>query len=412
MRRKRPSHARFDGITPTRIALLSVTAILFAVAPVLAQQQQPQQQQTMGDVLAFLLTNQSVQTGDFVKDRAAAQATSDTLSRALLATITTMPLASSSGGFTYQFNPVLGTLERRSSTFGPFFVERALGAGANRLALGLFAQYSRFDRLDGNDLRNNTYITTANKFRDESQPFDTDTLTLNMDMSTVGFSVRYGVANRLDVGAIIPFLSLSLDGQRVNTYRGTSVVQAVASATRMGIGDVAVQAKYQALGNAGSGLAVATDIRLPTGRSEDLLGAGRASVAMLVVGSVERGPFAVHMNGGYGFGGVSDELRFGAAAAIAASPHVTIDGEVLGRRLLDVGRITPVAFPHPTLVGVDTYRLLPEGGSSMPVFVAAGVKWNLVDEWVLDAHLLMPLASAGLTARLTPAIAIERSFGR
>jgi hypothetical protein len=395
--------------------LLAVLLLLLAAGPALAQQPavvQPTQQQSMRDVLSFLLTNQSVQTGDFVKDRAAAQATSDTVSRALLVDITTMPLASSSGGFTYQFNPVLGTLERRSSTFGPFFVERALGSGANRFTLGLFAQYSRFDRLDGNNLRDNTFVTTANKFGDESQPFDTDTLTLAMNMSTIGVSARYGVANRLDIGAIVPFVSLSLDGQRVNTYRGTSVVQAVASATRMGLGDVATQVKYQAVGNAGSGFAVAADIRLPTGRSEDLLGAGRASVAMLVIGSVESGRVALHMNGGYGSGGVSDELRFSAAAAVAATPHLTIDGEFLGRRLLDVGRVTPAAFPHPVLIGVDTYRLLPSGGTTMPVFLAAGLKWNLVDEWVLDAHVLMPVADAGLTARLTPAIAIERSFGR
>ncbi len=377
-----------------------------------AQQQTSQPQQTMNDVLSFLLTNQSVVTGDFVKDQAAANATRDTIARALMVDVATMPLGTSSGGFTYQFNPTLGTLQRRSSTFGPFFVERALGAGPNRFSLGLAMQYARFDTLDGNNLRNGQFVTTANQFRDESTPFDQDSLTLRLETSSVVMSARYGIGNKFDVGASVPFISLQLDGQRTNIYRGTSYVQAIASASRRGIGDVGVQAKYQALGNAGSGFAVAADVRLPTGRTEDWLGAGRTAIGMLVIGSFENGPVAVHANGGYSMGGISDELRFGGAVAFAATPRVTIDGEVFGRRLLDIGRITQVAFPHPTLIGVDTYRLLPVGGSTMPILSAAGVKWNLADTWVLDAHVLLPVSTDGLTARFTPEVALERSFGK
>jgi hypothetical protein len=279
------------------------------------------------------------------------------------------------------------------------------------LSFGLAVQYARFDTLDGNDLRNGQFVTTANQFRDEKTPFDVDALALRLETSSVVMSTRYGVTRRLDVGAIVPFVSLRLDGQRVNTYRGSSFVQAVASATRTGLGDVGVQAKHQALGNAASGFAIAGEVRLPTGRSEDLLGAGRAAVGALAIGSFESGPLAVHVNGGYSVGGISGEVRFAAAAAIAATPQLTFDGELLGRRLLDVGRITQVAFPHPTLVGVDTFRLLPSGEPIMPIMAATGVKWNIADTWVLDAHVLVPVASAGLTARVTPTIALERSFG-
>ncbi len=395
----------------TRLLSFGFALLVVAVASPAAAQQ-TSQAQTMNDVLSFLLTNQSVRTGDIALDQAATAATRDTISRALLIDIATMPLGSSSGGFTYQFNPALGTLERRSSTFGPFFVERALGAGPNRLTLGLAMQYSRFDTLDSNNLRDGQFVTTANQFVDEKAPFDTDSLTLRLEASTFTVSARYGVTSRLDVGALLPFVSLQLDGQRVNTYRGTSVVQAVASATRMGLGDVGVQAKYQAVGTAGSGFAVAGDVRLPTGRSEDLLGAGRAAIGFLVIGSFESGPLAVHANGGYSMGGISDELRFGGAAAFAATPQLTVGGEIFGRRLLDVGRITQVAFPNPTLLGVDTYRLLPTGGSTMPVLGAVGIKWNIATTWVLDAHVLVPVSHSGLTASLTPVVGVERAFGK
>src|SRR5512146_2189828 len=118
-----------------RLLIVAVLTIAFA-ASAMAQQAAPAQQ-TMNDVLSFLLTNQSVQTGDPALDLAAATAARDTISRALLADMATMPLGSSSGGFSYQFNPSLGTLERRSSTFGPFFIDRVLGAGRNRISIGL-----------------------------------------------------------------------------------------------------------------------------------------------------------------------------------------------------------------------------------------------------------------------------------
>src|SRR5438552_14155095 len=81
--------------------------------------------QTVSDALTFLVTNQSVSTGDFARDRTAAQATSQTISRALLANLATLPVATSSSGFVYRLNSELGTVERATQNFGPFFIERA-----------------------------------------------------------------------------------------------------------------------------------------------------------------------------------------------------------------------------------------------------------------------------------------------
>src|SRR5436189_2041335 len=82
--------------------------------------------QTLADALTFLVTNQSVPTGSVERDRAAAQAASVAISRALLASLATLPVASSSGAFSYRLKPELGTVERATQTFGPFFLERAL----------------------------------------------------------------------------------------------------------------------------------------------------------------------------------------------------------------------------------------------------------------------------------------------
>ena len=69
-------------------------------------------QQSVASALTFLVTNQSVDTGSVERDAAAAQATSDTISRALLANLATLPVTSTSGAFIYRLNPTIGTVER------------------------------------------------------------------------------------------------------------------------------------------------------------------------------------------------------------------------------------------------------------------------------------------------------------
>lgn len=41
-----------------------------------------------------------------------------------------------------------------------------------------------------------------------------------------------------------------------------------------------------------------------------------------------------------------------------------------------------------------------------------GFKWNVVDTWLRHAHVLLPLSDTGLTARFTPTVAVDYSFGR
>src|SRR5687768_13133231 len=89
-------------------------------------------QQTVVDIIDFLVTNQTVPTADFERDRAAADATRASITRALLVNLTSVPIATSSGGFLYRLNPQLGAVDRRTASFGGLFVERALTAGAGQ----------------------------------------------------------------------------------------------------------------------------------------------------------------------------------------------------------------------------------------------------------------------------------------
>ena len=392
------------------VAVLAL--LLLFPAQALAQSGAAASQPAVQDILRFLVTNQGVQTSAFDKDRAAADATRDTLTRALLSSVATLPVSTSSSGFSYRLNPALGTVERASETFGPFFVERALTAGAGQASIGFTLQYASFGSLDGNHLRTGELTTTANRFTDESAPFDVETLTLGITTKTATFFGNVGVSDRVDLSVAVPIVSLSINGSRLNTYRGQTLLQARASAATVGLADIAVRSKVRLTNEGPAAVAGGVEVRLPTGREEDLLGAGQTAMRFMGLASAESGPTSVHGNFTVGFGGIGREVSYGAAVAVAASPRMTVIGEVLARRIAGIQRITAVAAPHPRLRGVETTRLMPAGEHQTSSFAVAGVKWNVGSTWLLHANVLMPLSDSGLTATFTPTIALDYTFAR
>ena len=389
-----------------RRTLVAVSAAA-ALAPATVFAQEP-----VRDVVTFLVTNQAVQTGDFVKDREAAEATSDTISRALLASLATLPTSASSAGFTYRFSPTLGTLERTSTSFGPTFIERSVTSGAGRAALGASWQYARFTKLDGLPLRDGTLVTIANQFTDETAPFDVERLRLEVESSVVTGFATVGVTDRLDVGVAVPFIWLDLQGERVNTYRGDEFVQARGIVSASGFGDVSLRGKYELVSGRSGGLAAAAELRLPTGREEDLLGSGRRFVRVMAIASVEGPTASGHANIGWGQGGISDELTYAAGVAFAPQPRLTVSAELVGRQLSDIGRITETLAPHPSIGGVETLRLTAAADSRLSVLNGIGsLKWNVSETWLLKASVIVPLSDAGLTAPVRLTLGLDYAFG-
>jgi hypothetical protein len=392
------------------VVRLALAAAAIAVTPAITSAQTAPSSASFSDVLSFLLTNRAVQTDDFVRDAEAAAATRDTVTKLLAAEISTLPPSLSSVGFSYRFNESIGTLVRTSESFGPFFTERSLTAGRGQGTLGVNLRLANYIRLDGRDLRNGEFLTTANQFRDEAQPFDEERLTLEINSRVVTFTGTFGLTDRLDVSAAVPYVSLSMTGSRVNTYRGTPRPQAAADASTTGFGDIAFRAKYAVVNSPAGGLSLAGEIRLPTGREEDLLGAGKTGYAALIIASTERGTLGVEGNLSLIGGGLSSEIAYRGAVCVAASDRLTLVGEVLGRRFGDVGRIVEVRAPHPSYGGVDTIRLLSEDSSLSTAAVVAGAKWNLTGTWILGGHTLFPLTERGLRSGVVTLVGLDYAF--
>jgi hypothetical protein len=394
-------------MTMTRYAVrvLAVASLGFPAAPASAQ--------TVSDVLDFLVTGHSVATGSVERDAAAAAATSLTVSRALLANLATLPIGTSSGGFVYTFHPELGTVQRATTSFGPFFVERAAAPGHGAASIGLTLQYWRFTSLDGRSLRDGTLETTANQFVDELEPFDVDRLRLAIDANVATLHGSLGLGNRTELSAALPLVLLRVNGSRVNAYRGQVFTQAEASATAIGLADVVLRTKFTLFDEDGAGVATAFEARLPTGRQEDLLGSGAMAWKLSAIGSLEGGRLSSHANVAVGFGGLARDLTIAGAIAASASDRLTLTGEVVSRWMDVPGGITTIAAIHPSLRDVRTLRLLPDGSTLGMFSVAPGMKWNVSDTWVLVANAAIPLTKGGLTAGFTPFIGFDyTSIGR
>jgi hypothetical protein len=392
-------------------AMVSKRAVLLVGQVVVAlwcQASHAAAQQSLGDLLSFLITNQSIPTGDFVKDAQAGETTRAAIARLLTDELAVLPASVSSPALVYRFNSSLGVAERVTDQFGPFFSERALTVGRGEAAFGISLRVSQFDRLDHRDLRDGAFVTTANRFRDEQQPFDVDRLTLDLSARTATAFATVGLTDAIDLGVALRLVSLSLSGTRVETYRGSMLTQARAEADVTGLGDSIVRAKWQMWKRPhAGGVAALVEGRLPTGDKDDLLGAGQASLRVLAIASMERPRLGIDVNGGFTAGAPTDEVQVSVATSVMASPRLTVVGELLGRHIPHSGRLSTIAAPHPDLRDVETIRLVTEPGALSVAAVVTGAKWNVTGPWLIHGSVSWPLSGGGLHTAPVAQVGLE-----
>jgi hypothetical protein len=214
--------------------------------------------------------------------------------------LATFPTGSSSGGFTYTFNPALGTFSRSSESFGPLFAERALTIGRDRGSLGVGYQRSTYDTFEGKNLRQPEivfhieHIDCCGRVAGGAPAFDGSRLNpafegdiieaalrLDLTTDTLVFFATYGLTDRLDLGVAVPVVRTDVEAsirariERLSTaanpelhaFDGENPDERtfVAAGSATGLGDIVLRAKYNFLRRRGGGLAGAIDVRTPTG---------------------------------------------------------------------------------------------------------------------------------------------------
>ena len=375
------------------------------------------------------------------------------INSSIVGQLSTFPLGTSSGGFTFRFDDQLGIFERTSETFGSVFAERAqtIGNGKWNFGLNLFA--IQYDAIDDLDLRNGdvnfslTHLDTNNDGTTVETFFEGDLVSvfaaLDLATETAVFFGNYGVTDRFDIAVAVPVVRVELEAQLTEQIvrlasegfsnppfhrfpDGGDQVTDFSSGSASGLGDVLLRGKYNLASNENAGFAVATDVRLPTGDEDDLLGTGATQTRLFFIGSASFGRFAPHVNAGYTFssggselvGELPEEIGFTLGFSAALHPRVTVFSDVVWRTLLDANQLLRDSTTHQLrrfgeaeIRSVERAVLRTQQDDLNLILGSLGIKVNITGELLLTANLALSLGEEGLRDEdVVPLLGVDYSF--
>lgn len=355
--------------------------------------------------------------------------------------LSSLPLGSSSGGFTYRYDSRFGTFTRTTETFGPAFAERAQALGRHRANFGVSYQRSHYSRLDGRALESGgiKFILPPGTVTDPAfgNVIESE-LHLRLTGETTVFFASVGVTDRFDVGVAVPYQQIAMDLTSRATIRdfSTRTVSPVSrvfangsktqdfstSGRAEGVGDLIVRGKYKLTRPGLREFALCVDVRMPTGDAANLLGAGSTQTQVLLVSSYSSSKVDPHFNVGYTFTDkrAAGQINYVSGVEVAATRRLTIIGDLIGRMFLDTLQLrdslvtiqtrgdSALGLPPITSTAFGTVE--PQSGNLTSVLGTVGVKLNPARSILISAHVIATLTDRGLRRRLTPVIGFDYSF--
>jgi hypothetical protein len=408
-----------------RQGMVGRVALTIVIAGVWLSSAQAAHAQTAGDALKNLFE------GGAGRGALSANAT-ETVSSLILAQATTFPIGSSAAGFTWSFDAGLNAPKRRSQSFGPMFAERAFTTGKGRLNVALAFQHTQFVSLGGvplSDLKSGVIYDYGASYYNFSS-----SVAITIQPTIV--SATYGVADRVDVGVVVPIGHARVSGTNSEFWLNYSEQPGQDSfpfsGTSWGLGDVTLRTKAALFSGRGIDGAVVVDLRLPTGDPDKLLGTGQLQAKPMFIASSTFGRLTPHVNVGYTFGGSglifgedrrwqgsfgdpellsrapSEEFNYTAGADIVASSWLTVAGDVIGRAVKHSATLTLFDSGPGESSRLTFFQISP--GTLNLLLGAVGVKMNVGGPWLLNATVLFPLNSNGVKPGVTPVLGLERAF--
>jgi hypothetical protein len=228
------------------------------------------------------------------------------------------------------------------------------------------------------------------------------TLDAEIDVDVYSLFVSGGVTDWLDVGIVVPFLTIDMKGEVViddlfefdsNTF--PALVPLANNSVRdsddsAGVGDVILRAKARIFETDYADLATRLDVSIPTGDEDELLGRGNAAVGVQAIVSETFGRVSPHATLGMLFDAEHSELnqlRYSGGLDVRVIDMLSIGADVVGSRDLDS-----------------------DGVGDNQVGVSGGLKFNPWRRLVLTGSALVRLNDEGLRSDVIPSGSIEYTF--
>jgi len=395
------------------------------------------------------------------------QANFSPLGSAIGTALTLLPIASPASGFTYSFDQSTGVYARTAQSFGPVLAERAETIGKGKFYVALTYQYFSFDSLNGIELDQiHSVFKHLPPATGTPETFQTDFITttnsINLFVSQMTGFVTVGLSNRLDLSLAVPVNNVNL-GVRSNAAIHRTFVDPtqsqphyfdpsdpVSSTTHTftnaghatGIWDITARLKGTLVRGAHASLALATDLRFPSGDERNFLGSGTFGVKPFLIASVS-GKWAPHVNIGYQINGKSllagdlvgyngtdqpnrplkghlpNDLFYTVGIDTGATKRLTLSFDLLGQHVFSAKEVVLApsftsAVPEivtPNVVKQNSYpQIAIVTGSFNVVTGSAGFKALLGGNLLLTANLLFQLNNDGLRTRVVPLVGLSYSF--
>jgi hypothetical protein len=382
--------------------------------------------------------------------------------------ISQLPITSPISGFLFSFNPSLGVVSRQMENFGPILTERADTIGRHKLFVGFSYQYFNFDKIDNLSLKNLGAV-----FQHESEAnlcapvelvtcldgepiFQRDIIStqnrIDLKVNQYVGVATFGVTDRLDVSVAIPILNVregmysdaniaSFEGPTDTppccvhrfdpanpeipafaTFYASSHEAFFDNKSSSGIGDVILRGKYEIIRREKWGLALGTDVHLPTGDEQNFLGAGTWGVRPFGTFSYS-GRIAPHASFGYQVNGDSvlagdittntkahlpNILTYSAGVDAGISHRISVTGDFIGQSLLDTKKVTATTF---TDFGGESHSDITVGtATANQAYLSVGGKINPLGRLLVILNVLFQVNDAGLHSKPVPLVGLSYTF--
>ena len=376
------------------------------------------------------------------------------LNTAIATQLSQLPIASASSGQVVTYK---AGLAKSFEDLGPILTDRAQTLGPNTFYLGVTASQFVFTDVDGKSLGSLPFSYFRNAYVNgvlQSTIYTTEKTNLHLKANQLVGVATFGIGKRFDASAIVPVVYISIGDTTYSTMN--YVVDAATNTlsfqyaskdssvpgTASGIGDITFNAKYSPWSSEHAAVALAANLRTPTGDELNLLGSGAFGFNPYVVYSYVSEHFSPHAKVGYQWN-TATELNIGTPAqtsttSTTSSTSPSSKKSLPGGMTYDVGadftihKKLTIAIDllgnqylnTPGLQSTQTSVAGVPGGSLNTISivnssytinnVSTGFKWRPSRDLglVLSANVLIQLNNVGLRSRPTPLVGISYRWGK